>query len=72
MNANRIADALDRIAAAVDRIDRARAMDGDATLGLRLTQLGARHDTLRKETETALASLDDIISVLSEGRDAHG
>ena len=67
MDAKRIAAALDRIAAGVERLERVRPLDGDGTIGLRLTHLTSRHDRLKGETRAALAELDELIGKKSMG-----
>lgn len=61
--------AIDRIARAADRIEKIPVADGEATLGLRLSQISLRHEKLRDEVQQVLSDLDALASTNSEETD---
>ena len=69
MDVNRITLAIDRIARAADRIEKIPVADGEATLGLRLSQISLRHEKLRDEVQQVLADLDMLVVASSEEMD---
>lgn len=69
MDVNRITLAIDRIARAADRIEKIPVADGEATLGLRLSQISLRHEKLRDEVQQVLSDLDMLVVANSEEMD---
>jgi hypothetical protein len=65
MSGDRTIAALDRIASAMDRIERAQAQTSGSAPDLRLPELSSRHAKLRNEAQAVLLSLDALISAQS-------
>jgi hypothetical protein len=66
MDVNRITSAIDRITRAADRIEKFPVADGEATLGLRLSQISLRHEKLRDEVQQVLTDLDALVVANNE------